>query len=161
MYWLSNLCRCRLMFFGSAEPHLYFIDCFVCSLLNIKLVFRYQINFFCIPLLFSVCSKVVNLIHLFNQIVFQIYFPLTYPLTYPINDRDVNCCLDVYSSREFAVCLLVLKIIFVIEIIFSNFYCSLNFYIYLSVVLVNIHIASNYQIVLKSVTYKFHYQNHF
>lgn len=38
--------------FDSAEPHRYFIDCFVCSLLNIKLVFRY------------------------NQIVFQIHFPL-------------------------------------------------------------------------------------
>ena len=46
--------------FGSAEPHRYFIDCFVCSLLNIKLVFRY------------------------NQIVFQIHFPLYFPLTYPL-----------------------------------------------------------------------------
>ena len=67
IYWLSNLCRCCFDVIGSAEPHRYFIDCFVCSLLNIKLVFRYQINFFCIPLLFSVCSKVVNLIHLFNH----------------------------------------------------------------------------------------------
>ena len=42
IYWLSNLCRCCFDVFGSAEPHRYFIDYFVCSLLNIKLVFRYQ-----------------------------------------------------------------------------------------------------------------------
>ena len=103
----------------------------------------------------------IILIIRYNQIVFQIYFPLSYTFSLLINDRDVNCCLIVYPSRIFAVCVLVLKIIFVIEIIFCNFYRLLNFYIYPSVVLVNIHIASNYQIVLKSVTYKFHYQNRF
>ena len=126
------------MSFSSAEPHRYFIDCFVCSLLNIKLVFRY------------------------NQVIFQIHFPFTSHYLIQINDRDVNCCLDVYSSRISAVCfLLVLKIIFVIEIIFSNFYCSLNF-LYLSV-----SRFSQYPYCfklsnrLKSVTYKFHYQNRF
>ena len=36
MHWLSNLCLCCFDVIGSAEPHRYFIDCFVCSLLNIK-----------------------------------------------------------------------------------------------------------------------------
>ena len=67
MYWLSNLCRCCFDVIGSAEPQRYFIDCFVCSLLNIKLVFRYQIKLFCISLLFSVCSEVVNLINHLNH----------------------------------------------------------------------------------------------
>ena len=132
MYWLSNLCRCCFdgHWLRRASSLFYWLFC--------MLVIKYQTRFslsklFCIPLLFSVCSEIVNLIHHFNQIVFQIYFHCISHYLIPINDRDVNCYLVIYSSRVSAVCLLVLKIIFVIEIIFCNFYRSLKF-LYLSII---------------------------
>ena len=66
MHWLSNLCHHYvLMFIGSTEPHRY-IDYFVYSLLNIKLVFRYKNHF--VSHCFSVfASEVVNFIHHFNH----------------------------------------------------------------------------------------------
>ena len=94
--------------FGSAEPHRYFIDCFVCSLLNIKLVFRYnQIvfpNSFPINVSINLLIFISIIKSVFSSIKIQIHFPLYFPLSYPINDRDVNCCFNVYSSREFVVC---------------------------------------------------------
>ena len=121
------------MFFGSAEPHRYFIDCFVCSLLNIKLVFRYSnysVSHYTFVIIKSFSKFITIIKSIYSSIKIQIHFQLTshlfsivfpshFPLSYPINDRDVNCCFNVYSSRISAVCfLLVLKIIFVIKIFF-------------------------------------------
>ena len=79
MYWLSNLCRHYvLMFIGSTEPHRY-IDYFVYSLLNIKLVFRYKNHF--VSNCFSVFALKLSILSIIliircNQIVFPNLFPI-------------------------------------------------------------------------------------
>ena len=99
-----------------------------------------------ISIIKSICSSIKNHFH------FQIHFPFIFHcishyrfpsftnFSFQINDRDVNCCFIIYSSRVFAVCLSVLvfisfflKIIFVIEIIFLKCLSFAHFY-YLSVI---------------------------
>ena len=126
------------------------------SILSIILIIRYnQIVFpnsfpinvsinllIFISIIKSICSSIKIQIHFpfIFHCISHYRFPLFTNFSFQINDRDVNCCFIIYSSRVFAVCLSVLvfisfflKIIFVIEIIFLKCLSFAHFY-YLSVI---------------------------